>query len=429
MHELETRQHSEKIYSPIERKLMGYLSKYTLIYLLLFLLAFQSGNVLFAQFNNSLEIERHFLGEENFLDWRAYQQPIPMRERWSRTKNGMRATTGSFSMEYFYLDHEIRYQVDLGKYASLLYHQEAESIFQDNPIYQEVEIRFWKDPYFGIAGYPQYAKKHDDFGYVISTGNYYGDFYLRYSRIYQDELFNEKNVEDDKNSSEDSYKTLPVFNRFQAKMDRAEFLLQVDLKLVEPTRYDSQADNLYKNYQQSDAEIDFHWKYDAKKLIGTSIRFKSEERSHQLITQTSYQKEQLLRLGNLDLFHHQQFSDQDYLTIGVISSTFLNRIDALNVDDRYLFEMDFNQIYIFWQDSLSDWLEMIYSVQVGNLLLSKEGVGVESENREEIQAKSGIGVVMFETDNYHFFVNTTWDLDDFLDRQWDGGNIQLQTYF
>lgn len=405
------------------------LQRSALLPTVLTLFILQCSNLSFAQFNGNFDIERHFLGEENFLDWRAYQQSIPMRQIWSKTKNGMRATTGSFSLEYFYLDHEIRYQSELGQYSSLIYRQEQESIVQDNSIYQEVEFRFLKGPFIGLAGYPQYQKKYFDLGFTLSEGDYFGDYYIKLSRIYQDELFNEKNVEDDKNSSQDKYITLPVFNRFQLKIDEEELFLQIDLKLVEPTEYFSHAENTYKNFSQKDVELELHWKYQMNKLVGTSIRYKNDDRFQKSGNQSTILKEQVLQLGNLDFFHHNQFTDLDFLTLGLMTSSFTNRIEAQDSKEDYLFNMDFYQIYAFWQSSYSDWLQMIYSVQMGNLLLTKNGGDIASQNNDEIQAKSGLGVIMFETDNYHLFVNTTWDLDDFLERQWDGGNVQIQVYF
>jgi hypothetical protein len=46
-----------------------------------------------------------------------------------------------------------------------------------------------------------------------------------------------------------------------------------------------------------------------------------------------------------------------------------------------------------------------------------------------VELKAGVGVVLQEAGSYRAFFNTTWDLDIFVHRQWDGGNVQLQWLF
>ena len=71
-----------------------------------------------------------------------------------------------------------------------------------------------------------------------------------------------------------------------------------------------------------------------------------------------------------------------------------------------------------------------YSLQAGQAELSKDLLDLDVEPEQKtMEIKAGFGFILEKAKHYRFFVNTTWDLDLFKTRQWDGGSILLQFYF
>lgn len=72
---------------------------------------------------------------------------------------------------------------------------------------------------------------------------------------------------------------------------------------------------------------------------------------------------------------------------------------------------------------------MVYRLQVGTFDLYKENEGPVDTDDDGIDIKAGIGVIISESEHYKFLALSTWDLDLFTTRQWDGGSILFQVYF
>ena len=89
------------------------------------------------------------------------------------------------------------------------------------------------------------------------------------------------------------------------------------------------------------------------------------------------------------------------------------------------FELTVNEIaYTDLHDNL------LISLQAGEALLDKDFEDMtEDAVKASWELKAGLGFIMAEKDRYRFFFNSTWDLDIFDTRQWDGGNVQVQYLF
>jgi len=393
---------------------------------IVFILIHSFSPSLLAQFNGNFEIERHILGEENFFDWKSYQEPLPWRHQWYETRNGMRASTGSISLEQFYVDHEFRFEADVEPYFTFLYNQTQEQFYQENPIYQEVEFRFGKEFYFSIIGYPQFEKKYGDAGFAFAYGDPYGEGFVRFSQIRQDQLFNEKNVVDDKHSGEDRYLETPRYSRLEIQSHSNNLLFRLKMKQVEPSHFLSTLEQVNKFYEDQEQELILDWNYREDQILGFTWHREEEKREHQkgnvpLLSQS-------LQLEYLDLYYHLQFSDVEFLTVGTMISYFQNKIDAPTPTEQYFFRLDSRQIYGFWQDRISQSTQILYSLQGGDFRLQRKKEK-EQEDNSELQLKAGVGLILVDKKRFRFFANSTWDLDTFEQRQWDGGNIMLQIYF
>lgn len=384
-----------------------------------------------AQFDDNFELSRDFLAEENFFDWKAYQPPIFWRDEWMKVENGMRSTVGSISMEQFYMEHTIRLKKELGDAVAFLYEQEHEEFYRESPIYREAEFRFGYKYYFSIIGFPTYEKKFGDYGFAFGTGSRQSMNQIHFSRLSQNDLYNEKNVNDDRNAADTEYIQIPILHRIQARyLLNQQLLLNLDLKQEEPTRFLNKTEKRYKSFKGRDYKILADWINPAGWRIGLSSRLDHEERWHQKKGATGINlRYQTLLLNWVDLYHSFDFSDDDFITIGLLESRFENDISALDKTEEYRFLLTSRQAYLFWQDRWKPKMELRYGLQAGTFTLKKERATITEEDEEGIQVKTTVGIAFTERDSYRLLINSTWDLDTFRHRQWDGGNLQLEANF
>ena len=140
--------------------------------------------------------------------------------------------------------------------------------------------------------------------------------------------------------------------------------------------------------------------------------------------------EQTLGLRSYDFYLSWPWAAKNQLTLGFISSLFENRIVSDSNAKRYLCRLGTDQLYGFWNRARSEWFRWRYSLQAGQAELSKDFLEMDVEPKQKtMEIKAGFGFILEKAKNYRFFVNTTWDLDLFKTRQWDGGSILLQFSF
>lgn len=401
------------------------------IALSLFLLTLWSSAV-YAQFNGKFEIERHFLDLENFLDWKAYQEPISWRYEWYRTRNGMRASVGSVSMYRFYLYHEIRLETDVGEYFSILYEQKEDSLYDSDPIYREAEFRFGKDWYGSIFGFPRHEKKFGNLGYAVSYGKRRSDNFIQISWLQQHVMFNEKNANTDKNSVDEKYNTIPIQDRIQIRQFWAERLFfDLDYKKINPTEFEIFSPKQIKTYEGMEYLITVDW-IDEDWILGISSFSDRQLRNHipEISSDTLPDLDQQLHLNWTDLYFGWQLNHKNYITFGLLDGLFENQIESTYPEHRYEFRFTTTQLYGKWEHNRSEWFQWIFTLQAGSAQLHRDYLTVdESTEEDRFESKAGVGIVLMEENRYRFYVNPTIDLDFFATRQWDGGNVQLQIYF
>ena len=398
----------------------------------LFLFSFLPSPVAQAQFNGKFEIERHFLDLENFLDWKAYQGPISWRYEWYRTRNGMRVSVGSISMYRFYLYHEIRLEADIGEYFTVLYEQKEDSLYESDPIYQEAEFRFGKDWYASIIGFPTHEKKLGHMGYAVSHGKRQDFNYFRIGFLEQFVLYNEKNANTDKNSVNEEYVTIPVLERVQVRqLWQNRLFFDFDHQRVNPAEFFKEDPPQSQFYESVEYIATLDWKGD-QWILGITTYSDRQLRSHRPVSPSTSlpDLEQELLLTWTDIYYGWQLNSTNHLTVGLLDAVFENQIDSYFPEHTYENRFTTTQAYGLWEHSRSDWFQWIISLRLGPALVAKDYLNVdETEDDSRIESKAGVGVVMMEMERYRFYINTTWDLDIFTTRQWDGGNVQVQFYF
>ena len=385
-----------------------------------------------AQFNGKFAIQRHFLDLENFLDWKSYQGPISWRYEWYRTRNGMRVSVGSISMYRFYMYHEIRLEADIGEYFTVLYEQKEDSLYEPDPIQQLAEFRFGKDWYASIIGFPTHEKKQGHMGYAVSHGKRQDLNYIHISFLEQFGLYNEKNANTDKNDRDEEYITIPVLERIQVrKLWLNRFFFDLDYQRVNPTEFYTENPQQSQFYESVEYTATLDWKED-QWILGISAYSDRQLRSHKPVSPSTSipDLEQELLLKWTDLYYAWRFNANNTLTVGMLDAVFENQIDSTFPEHIYENRFITTQAYSLWEHSRSDWFQWIFSLQLGPAFLKKDYLSIdETVDDGRLESKAGVGVVMMEKEKYRFYINTTWDLDLFTTRQWDGGNVQVQFYF
>lgn len=385
---------------------------------------------LLAQFNGDFTIERHFLDIENFLDWKAYQPQISQKYDWYFTHNGMQVSSGSISMYRFYNSHEIRLEKELGRYVTILYEQREDSLYRQEPIYQEAELRVGREFHASIIGFPQHDKKLMHAGYALSWGRRRDRSYIQASYLEQLVTYNDKNQNTDKNSRDRLFDSLPVMIRLDLQhFWRDRLFLKLDHRLISKGQLRIDAPAEVKTYEGDETDLTVDWHGQHGLIAGVTAKSKTDIRSHQPGSSTADlpDLEQELTLKWVDLYLVYPLNGKDRLTVGLLDSLFENRIDSDYIEHRYFGQLTTWQVYGLWQHDRSDWFKWLFSLQAGLAVLSKDFLDLDEPPKlESEELKAGIGFILVETDQYRFFVNTTWDLDLFDTRQWDGGNVQLQ---
>lgn len=380
-----------------------------------------------AYFDGNWDIQRHFLPkEENHFDWKAYQLPLTWRRQWYAVKNGLQATAGSLSQEFFYMKHDIKLQADLHKNFSLLYGQKREEFYKSEPIHQQIEARFGHRFYVSVLGFPEYEKKNENIGMAISYNEPYSMAHIKLTFLNQLATYNAKNRDDDRNQASDNVDRTPMVLKLDT---RYRFFKKLDLILdlkqeLEGVLLDD-ADGFEKTFSGHDHRGTLIWDIKDQWRCGLEFQHRLEDRDHRPFDPvgTTFLYQQIDQY-NLDLFVNVRFQE-DELTFGYLDSGFKNSIDASDAGENYLMKLDSQQIYAKWQKGANDWMKWFSSLQIGTYDYQKTG-----RNKDNgIKAKVGLGMILYQAEKINFLVLTTWAADSLSDGQWDGGNMQLQYLF
>ena len=385
-----------------------------------------------AQFSGSFEIERHYLAEENFFDWKAYREPVNWRYDWYETANGMRTATGSISMDRFYFEHEIRLEADLGKFATFLYEQRQESLFGNDPIYREAEFRFGRKYYYSFIGFPHHEKRYANIGHALSWGERDTLKYVRFSRLNQFAVYNEKNDGDDKRAGNDRYVTTPVLYRLEAKYPLFEKLFaKLDYRNETETLFQSDEEDREKRYEGADIRLVADWHLSKSSFLGLSLRRDRERRELRPLSGSGdlSSDSQVLEFDTSDLYWFFPIFEKDFLTVGYLDGRFANDIGSDETQIRYDFHLSSRQLYSKWQHWLSDGMTVLYGLQMGDYKIYKKKGGILDQDDKGVQIKATVGLIIYREERLRFQLVSTWDLDIVEERAWDGGNVTLQLRF
>lgn len=381
-----------------------------------------------AYFDEDWQITAHHLEEEVFFDLLAYQYPADWDREFHRSQNAMRATVGSISMEDFWQHHQVVLAKQMSPLVVFGYRQEEDSLYTPRAPHQEAYLAFGRDWHFDLMGYPSQDKRIGDMGWAVGYGQRHQPVYLRFSQLYQDALYNEKNLSDEAQTKAAEDVETTRTHRLEWSWRRPEGVyLQGEAvyegkgkrRFVEPEVLRSyQARKTQGRLELGTGQIwGLKWKADQQ--------WRVEERSSDGLGRA-----QDLGFYWLESYYRGPWGEGMRWQAGAQRGRFANWIEADLAAEQYRHWIDAAQVYGQLRWGQPDRGEWIASLQAGQVHLAKEYEdGTEGQDEVSIQLKGTFGYLFVEQDQWRLYLNSTWDLDFARYRQWDGGNLMVQMLF
>lgn len=385
-----------------------------------------------AQFNGDFGLRKYALDAENFLDWKAYQPPYEWRYARYTAPNLLAGTVGSLSQKIFYLSEQVRLQKALGRYGSVLYYQQEDAFYRPDPIYREIELRVGRGWYASVVGFPQHDKINGGQGYALAWGERTDWNYVRVTHLRQYALYN------DQTTGEARFLRAPELNRLELRTFwHRRLFVQLQWRderptdLYTPGSASGTPDRIdHYDGRKADLRVDWHWS--PRLVTGLSLRRERERRTQTLPgASAGVAAHQQMELAWSDAYAVVTLAGDNRFEAGVYRGAFRNEIEAEAVAERFAHHLFTNAAYVLWSHPRSDWFRWLFSLQGGRAeLATADGAEPAAAIAERsTQLKAGVGVILRQVGSYYLFFNSTWDLDIFTHRQWDGGNVQLLFLF
>ncbi|MBT4289220.1 MAG: hypothetical protein HOD92_17985, partial [Deltaproteobacteria bacterium] len=309
--------------------------------------------------------------------------------------------------------------------------QQQNSFFRPEDDYKEAEFRFGKNIYYSIIGFPTYDKKYGSVGHAISLGEAENLNFIRFSKLDQYIVYNDKNVENDRQSANNYYSATPVLYRLQSNYLLFDSCwINIDFKDEPETTFIDDDKAQKSHYQGRETHLQLEWQFDSNSSAG--IKVMQDHETRQTIPDDSsanIDSDQLMRLEVYDLYMGFTIFDTDYLSLGFMRGYFQNLITDNNDSETYDFLLTSDQVYSKWQWYLDDNSDALYALQAGTFKIFKQKDQEIELDNDGIQIKATIGIIFHEAEKYDLVLNSTWDLDLIQEKQWDGGNVQFIFYF
>ncbi len=384
-------------------------------------------------FDGASEINHSYLNQENFLDLKSYQFNKLHEEKWYESEGGWRLTGGSLGMDLLYSQLEVRLPHTLNEEITVKFIANQEEFYEIKPFRYQVEVE-WR-PFdliaFSLLGMPEYDKRKADQGVSISMGERPWN-YLRFQKLYQDLYYNEKNFYDSS-----FYSSHPIENHIEGAIRinkwRARFSHLVD-EPFEQVFPDQEMIFSYKG-QDSRAVLDYH--FGKNSISGLSSRSFNISKRRESKILTDYpspdNRDQKLIYRFVDLYVLRPISSKIHLTLGLREDLFQNIFRQLDqTTTNYDFHLWTAQIYgiLRYQTNAQRFWE--YAIFVGDtekvtdFLSDVWSDKKRRKNEAKLRVSWEIQDLISES---ALLLTTTWNVDNFLNNFWDGGNISYQYTF
>ena len=361
---------------------------------------------------------------ENFLDLRAYQLTLGMSETWAVTGNGLAASVGSISLERFYIYREFRLQKSITDIFHFGYQERQEEFYGPRPPQAEARLLFGRDLQLGIIGNPRHEKRHGDMGYLVQWGRAYSDQYFRLSRLSEDIYYNEKNVNESNHQVTDSYEQTPVTYKIQGQSRGRSHRVSFQASQSPEARLVSLDGSERQSKQGSEAKLLLHWGSLSTGLWGMKASREDLQKT-QTGSQNLIQKQ---RLEMLELYRSWPLAENWQAQLGALHGGFYNEISDAALLANFDHHLLTDQAYLWLERRSLGGDCLILSLQVGAVDLKKEWQEEGewfSKPSEGNEGKASVGWIFQQKGDFYFYANSTWDIDLFANKQWDGGNLMM----
>ena len=392
-----------------------------------------TGSSVVWAYDDAPEIYHSYLNQENFLDIKSYQFHKLKEEEWYESQGGWRLSGGSMGLDLLYTDLEVRLPYQLGEEATVYFKAWQEEFYEIKPFRYlvEVEWRAVKQVGLSFLGMPEYDKRKADQGGSITLGKRPWN-YIRFQQLFQDLYYNEKNFYDTS-----YYSPHPVENHLEGAFSwnnwrgRFSYVLDKPFKQVFPKQ------ELTFTYKSKDSRATLDYHYGEQRLAGLSCRSfdiqKRREIKNPSESSSPDNRQQQLLYTSTDLYWLHPLSAEMHGTIGLREDRFRNLFRQLDLAyDNYDFHLWTLQLYgILRHKTAADrYREYALYAADTDKVTDYHSAEREDKARRKPEVKFRVSWDLQNSANQSALMFTTsWNLDDFFNDFWDGGNISYQKTF
>ena len=370
-------------------------------------------------------IEEVSLFEENFFDLLSYQYPAQWEKEFSRHPLGMRATVGSLSQERFYQHQELVLDQPLGDQVGFGYRYLENSLYYDSPPFQQAYFRFGQPWRLDLIGFSAAAKKNGDLGWAIGYGLRHQGLYLRASRLYENLLYNQKNRSPGLAEVTDQAIQSPVTDRLEVTWQgEGNWYLNGDWSHQATSRHSWNRGALETRRSGTQYQGRIEW---GREWVW-GLHLKGERVFKEELADSS--RNQDLGYRWEELYTRWPVVPNWELTLGGQQGRFWDQVDADERLSRFSSDLSSRQLYAQALVNSKEGLQWFLALQGGQAALTQR-YPFSRDDKDLLgqQQKASLGAVFFEAERWRLYLNSTWDLDLIVGRQWDGGNLQLVMFF
>ena len=384
-------------------------------------------------FDDSSEIHHSYFNQENFLDLKAYQFNKLKEDTWFESTGGWRLTGGSMGRDLLFSHLELRLPHIMSDEITVLFRAWQEEFYEIKPFRYLVEVE-WRPidlAAFSLLGMPEYDKRKADQGLGITLGKRPWNF-LRFQQLFQDLFYNEKNFYDNS-----YYSPHPIENNLEGSLNwknwraRFSYLTDKSFKQVFPKQ------GLTFTYNGKDNSVVLDYHYGLQRLAGLSLRSfdirKRRETTQPTEIASPDNRDQQLLYNSIDFYWLHPLSTALHVTLGLREDHFRNYFRQLDLDyDSYDFDLWTLQLYgiLRHQTDMDRFWEYGFYAGDTDKVTNYLNTNREDKRRRKLEAKFRVSWEFQDFSNQSAIIfTTTWNIDNFFNNFWDGGNISYQRTF
>jgi len=384
-------------------------------------------------FDDASEIHHSYLNQENFLDIKSYQFHKLKEDEWFESPGGWRLAGGSMGLDLLYSHLEVRLPHALSDETTVFFRAWQEEFYEIKPFRYLVEVEWRPNEWaaFSLLGMPEYDKQKADQGASITLGKRPWNF-LRFQQLFQDLFYNEKNFYDNS-----YYSPHPMENNLEGSFNWKNWRARFSYVLDKPFKqvFPKQSLTFTYNGKDSSAVLDYH--YGHQRIAGLSWRSfdirKRRETTQSTETASPDNREQQLLYSSADFYWLHPLSTTMHGTLGLREDHFRNYFRQLDLDyDSYDFHLWTLQLYgILRHQTATDrfWEYGLYAGDTDKVTDYLNAARTDKTRRKH-EAKLRVSKEFrYLSNNSALMLTTSWNIDDFFNDFWDGGNISYQRTF